>query len=320
LKKQLVLFFVLAISTIFSFAGNDAVVWNMDNLTSIGGYTVTTYGNPKVIYTPNGNAIEFDGINSRIQVAGYPLGTATNFTIEVIFNPYNSETSVMPRILHVEETAMSANKRITVECRFDGNGNWYGDTFLKDPTSNLTLSNASKIHMTDQWTHIALTYDGTTMKQYVNGVEELSGSVAFGGVLSIAQVSLGGRMNNVNYLKGAIRKVIFTPTALAAAQFTYDGTTVGVKNTTYEGYDLAQNTPNPVVNNTVISYTLARREQVRINVYDSMGKKIQTLVDGVMSEGKQEVTFEKGNFPVGMYFYTITTASGYKETKKMMIQ
>jgi len=309
----------MSLNCIFSFAVDNQVVWNVDNLSSIGGYTVTKYGNPKIISTPIGNAVEFDGVNSRIQVQGFPLTGASEFSIEVLFKPYNSATTVEPRFFHAEEPAMSTNKRITLECRFDGVNSWFGDTFIKDGSSNKTLIDATKLHVTDQWMYIALTYANGVMKQYVNGVEELSDAVTYIGLSPNAQVSLGGRMNNVNYLKGAISKVIFTPKALTSTELSSDAT-ADLKNVAFQGYSLMQDVPNLTINTALITFSIGRTEKVNLVVYNSVGVKMNTLIDSVMNEGKHEVRFEKGILLTGIYFIKMSTVSGYCQTKTITIK
>ena len=310
-------FFVL--NCVFSYAVDNQVIWNVDNLSSIGGYSVTKYGNPKVITTSVGNAVEFDGVNSRLQVQGFPLTGSSEFSIEVLFNPYNSATTVEPRFFHAEEPAMNTNKRITLECRFDGINSWYGDTFIKDGSSNKTLIDATKLHLTNQWMYIALTYANGVMKQFVNGVEELSGTVNYVGLSPNAQVSLGGRMNNVAYLKGAISKVIFTPKALTSEELSSYGTSE-LKNPVFQNYFFLQKTPNPIVSSVLLSFSIGQTEKVSVTVYNSLGLKIRTLIDGIIAEGQHEIHFEKGTTSPGIYFFKMTTASGYTDTKTIMIK
>ena len=59
----------------------------------------------------------------------------------------------------------------------------------------------------------SLVYDGREMSHYVNGVRELSGTVAFG-PLAKGRTSLGVRQNLVYWFKGRIRSLRITPTAL----------------------------------------------------------------------------------------------------------
>jgi uncharacterized protein (DUF1501 family) len=83
-------------------------------------------------------------------------------------------------------------------------------------------------------------------------------------------------------------------------------------------YALEQNFPNPFNPSTVIRYDLPRASDVTIDVYNSAGEKIATLVDSPQSAGNHEVNFNGGTLASGVYFYRLR-AGGYQETKKMLL-
>ncbi len=67
--------------------------------------------------------------------------------------------------------------------------------------------------------------------------------------------------------------------------------------------------PNPFTDQAVLSYELDSKTKVEINLYNSSGELIQTLLSEQQEAGKQELQFSSGNLPVGIYFYRITTDS-----------
>ena len=75
----------------------------------------------------------------------------------------------------------------------------------------------ARVHSTDAWHWVALTYDGTTMTHYVDGVRELEGTLAFR-PMSPGRMSLGVRLNKVSWYQGCIREVRFAPRALSAGE------------------------------------------------------------------------------------------------------
>ena len=326
MKKTLPYLLLILFST-HCFAVDEQIIWNIDNLTTIGGYSVTTYGKPKMISTEHGNVLEFNasavnapatGTGDRIQIKGNPLGaSASEFTIEMIFMPYATTTDFAPRIFHLcRPDSMSGPRVMTMEIR--STSTWTTDFYIKSVTGSGVMGTTS--YPTGRWMHMAMTYKNGVLKGYVNGVADVSYTGNhYSGIPATAEVSLGGRMNNVNYFKGAIRKLVFTPEALEPAQFTFDGT-VNVRNPQTGNNELAQNFPNPVVNAAVISFTLSNTEQVNIDLFNSSGQKVQSLVNGLMQQGENSIHFNRGLLPSGIYFYTITTASGFKETRRMEIQ
>ncbi|MEW6412109.1 MAG: T9SS type A sorting domain-containing protein [Candidatus Zixiibacteriota bacterium] len=86
---------------------------------------------------------------------------------------------------------------------------------------------------------------------------------------------------------------------------------------------LGQNYPNPFNMETVIAYNLRRAANVELTVYNVLGQKVITLVDGPQSAGHYVVSWDgttTANTVVssGVYFYRLT-ADDYIGTKKMML-
>jgi hypothetical protein len=99
--------------------------------------------------------------------------------------------------------------------------------------------------------------------------------------------------------------------------------TVGEPATVPYEYGLHQNYPNPFNPSTEISFTLAEAGHVRLEVFNVMGQKIATLVDGYRTSGPHSVTWNghttSGELASsGVYFYRLETGS-YADTRKMML-
>lgn len=101
--------------------------------------------------------------------------------------------------------------------------------------------------------------------------------------------------------------------------------TVGVEKN--EGvvheYNLSQNYPNPFNQETKIKFSLPHpskggAQAVKLVVYDILGREVTTLVNEKLRPGTYEVEWDAGNYPSGVYFYSIQ-ADYYKETKKMIL-
>jgi subtilisin family serine protease/predicted GH43/DUF377 family glycosyl hydrolase len=85
-----------------------------------------------------------------------------------------------------------------------------------------------------------------------------------------------------------------------------------------EEYSLLQNYPNPFNPSTTIEFTLPKPESVKIEIYNIIGQKIETLLNKPMPAGDHRVTFNAGNFPSGIYFYRIE-AGEFQDVKKMVL-
>ena len=71
----------------------ETVVWKFDRLDNIGGHKTTVLGEPRVIDSPVGKAVEFDGIDDALFIDHHPLAGAETFTWEAIFRPYGGNGS-----------------------------------------------------------------------------------------------------------------------------------------------------------------------------------------------------------------------------------
>jgi len=72
-------------------------------------------------------------------------------------------------------------------------------------------------------------------------------------------------------------------------------------------YTLNQNYPNPFNPTTMISFGLPEPAIVTLKIYNVLGQELITLVNQEsMEAGVQEIEFNAGNFPSGVYFYQIS--------------
>lgn len=83
--------------------------------------------------------------------------------------------------------------------------------------------------------------------------------------------------------------------------------------------NLGQNVPNPAVNNTKVSYTLANNAEVTFTVTNIAGQVIETMDLGSVNAGTQSIILNTANYAAGVYNYTISV-DGVATTKRMIIQ
>ena len=81
---------------------------------------------------------------------------------------------------------------------------------------------------------------------------------------------------------------------------------------------LQQNCPNPFKAATIIKFNVSKLTDIKIVVYDIIGREVKTLVNESLKPGTYEASFDGSSFNSGVYFYKIT-AGGYSETKRMML-
>ncbi len=83
-------------------------------------------------------------------------------------------------------------------------------------------------------------------------------------------------------------------------------------------FELGQNFPNPFNPATVIKYQIPKSSNVKISVFDILGKEVATLVNGKVDAGYHQVEFNGSNFASGLYIYKIE-AVGFTDVKKMIL-
>ncbi|MGA8263083.1 MAG: T9SS type A sorting domain-containing protein [Ignavibacteriaceae bacterium] len=80
---------------------------------------------------------------------------------------------------------------------------------------------------------------------------------------------------------------------------------------------LKQNYPNPFNPTTTIEFTLPEKSNVKLNVYNVLGVKLTTLVQGEKEAGTYSVKFNASRYPSGLFIYELQT-DNFKQTKKMI--
>lgn len=181
-------------------------IWTLDRLEHIGGYVPEQWGTPLLQVLGIEKVIGFDGIDDGLVMPVIPVEGCNAFGIEILVKP-SADGPATPRILHFEDSLLN---RGTIELRLTKDGKWYADVFLKNGRLNkgVTLMDSTLLHETDRWYSIALVYDGKKMSSYVGGRKELEADMEFPPV-SNGRLSLGVRLNKMNWFKGQIGHVIF---------------------------------------------------------------------------------------------------------------
>ena len=83
-------------------------------------------------------------------------------------------------------------------------------------------------------------------------------------------------------------------------------------------YILYNNYPNPFNPTTTIKYSLKKSSDVKLFIYDILGREIKRLVNKVQSAGTYNVIFNAANYASGVYFYRLQTGN-FTITKKLIL-
>lgn len=82
-------------------------------------------------------------------------------------------------------------------------------------------------------------------------------------------------------------------------------------------FNLRQNFPNPFNPTTTIQFDVPHRSSVRLEIVSMDGKRVASLVNGVMEEGSYSTEWDAGALASGMYLCRLAS-SGQVQTRKML--
>lgn len=186
-------------------------IWTFDSLGRIGGLKPQIEGAPKLVDSPLGKAVAFDGANDVLFLDRHPLAGAARFTFEALFRPDGG--AFEQRWFHLEsgqnpDPTAKTGTRMLFEIRVVER-EWYLDTFVLGPGYRQPLIVPEKRFPVGRWHHVAQSYDGTTYRAFVNGTLQAEAALAFT-PQGQGRASVGMRMNKVSPFRGAVRAAAFT--------------------------------------------------------------------------------------------------------------
>jgi len=91
-------------------------------------------------------------------------------------------------------------------------------------------------------------------------------------------------------------------------------------NTIPYHFSLLQNHPNPFNASTTIEFTLPKAAHVEISVYNILGQKVATLLDGQKTAGRHLITWNPENEPSGLYFARLKSGVECRAIKMLLLK
>jgi hypothetical protein len=154
-------------------------VWMFDRIENINGLPTTVLGHPRVIDTPWARRS-----NSMASMTLYSLANTRSLEPKGSFSkPYSGPIRVAPPssagfTSRNTATGKDTDTRSLFETRLIGD-NWCLDVFVNTPAGNKALLDRSLLHPLGAWYHVAMVYDGTEFRSFVNGALQGKAVVPF---------------------------------------------------------------------------------------------------------------------------------------------
>ena len=155
-------------------------------------------------------------------------------------------------------------------------------------------------------------YNGQVIKTTNGGINWLIQKTGFLGEFSTIKMT----SSNEGWISSVLGKLLHTT----------NGGEIFIKNISQDVpkyFSLSQNCPNPFNPTTKIKFDLKeegrlKMHDVKLIVYDILGKEIATLVNETLQPGTYEVEFNGENYPSGIYFYQLK-AGDFLATNRMIL-
>lgn len=87
-----------------------------------------------------------------------------------------------------------------------------------------------------------------------------------------------------------------------------------------EEFQLLQNYPNPFNARTTIAFSVPAAGQVKLEAFDLLGRKVETILDVYLEAGKHSLVWDCSRLSSGVYFYRITTGDRSSVRKMMLVK
>ncbi len=176
---------------------------NTLTLTGIDGFSYWTASDASSYsdYTPD-NYLRFDGLNDYVSLSGLYLSGYSAITLEtwVLFMSFNGEGDA-----NITNVILGGDEKAVLRVGDGGIANNLPQFVITIGGSQNKLT-ASMGLETGTWYHLAGTYDGATMKLYINGILDQSASVS-GTIDATNTATLLGGATNERYLEGRLDEV-----------------------------------------------------------------------------------------------------------------
>ncbi len=155
-----------------------------------------------------GNALLFNGINSSVRIQGSASEAPENaIAFEAWVNPTEQKTA-----------------KIIQKRDWDGDGigqdkwnGWQGSIRTADGVSHSVNWGSGQVPL-DTWSHLALSYDGASLKLYVNGVLKAETPVTGKLKKTTEDIYIGSDAGIQKFFKGTIDELAFYNRSLSAAE------------------------------------------------------------------------------------------------------
>lgn len=209
----------------------------------------------------------------------------------------------------------SSTGNLLWEAFYNGTGNG------EDVASSIGLLGTNSVVVTGKSWGTTDTYDYATVRYNTStGTQNQVNIYSFTGTSSDVAMDIAVTPNNKVLITGFSELVIDNAANISyIATMSIDwGSELTTASNTPSTYSLHQNYPNPFNPSTTIKFDLATGDNVKLAIYDILGRENSVLVNQYLSAGSYTINFTNSNLASGIYFYRLSAGS-FTDIKKMTL-
>jgi hypothetical protein len=260
--------------------GNTGTVYGANFGPGHHGHALDFDGLNAYLETPNSASLDIEGTGLTVAFWVYINATSSGVDYVIVDKPWNGSSMTSPFYQYGVEYSNGGAR--TLDFYFgDAGGGLHGPHRMSA--------------VTGAWAHVAFTYDGSMVRGYLDGLEELSESDSGSLVPRGYSLRLGVDGAYHQFFSGAVDDLriysrALTPPEIRSAMLTAvggGGTTAvppsGIAK--HGGPALSAAVPNPEPGIVRVAFTLTTPGTVELAVFDPSGRRVRTLIERVMPAG-----------------------------------
>ncbi|MGE5804931.1 MAG: LamG-like jellyroll fold domain-containing protein, partial [Ignavibacteria bacterium] len=286
-------------------------------------------------------AQRINGATSKIDVQAnpaYDFGANTPFSVELW---YRGNSYPLTNGVAVGRLITNTGARWYVSINANGRPEFYMLGDRGGPSQKIV---GRKSIIDNKWHYIAATRSASTMSIYVDGVLQNKVNKTFTLPFSsaTAPINIGWFSRDPSYaLRGKLDEIALYNKELAPEEILHHYNNgllhlgyceqTGLSKQTAEKelnesensaipteYQLQQNYPNPFNPSTKIIFSIPKETELKINIYNMLGEKIMTAIEGKFEPGTYQKEIDASNLPSGIYVYRLES-SEFVVSRKMIV-
>ena len=84
-------------------------------------------------------------------------------------------------------------------------------------------------------------------------------------------------------------------------------------------FALSPSYPNPMRGTATVAFAVPEAADVRLALYDVLGREVAVLLDGPVAAGHHEAAVSSGGLPSGVYVVRMTAGGGFAQTRRLTV-